>query len=136
MHGMALALHGAFFITTKRGPRPATKPAARDDIQAERDDRLFCAHCRNAVTHEDQRIGVSGAHTHTCTNPSGLVFHIGCFREAPGCAATGEATAQHSWFAGYGWKVTVCTRCGVQLGWHFLGDADTFYGLILDRLAQ
>ena len=47
--------------------------------------RLFCSTCRHVITHQDERIPVQGGHEHRCTNPLGIRYHIGCFREAAGC---------------------------------------------------
>lgn len=106
------------------------------DANAEREWRLFCAHCRHAVTDQAQRIAMLGAHAHTCTNPRGLTFHLGCFREAPGVVAAGPATTEHTWFPGYAWRIAACARCGVHLGWCFEGTADGFYGLITRQLTS
>jgi hypothetical protein len=104
--------------------------------RAEEDHRILCAACRNAVTHRDERIGVNGSHSHTCCNPHGFVFTIGCFRAASGCRCTASATAEHSWFPGYEWSIAYCAQCDRHLGWRFVAAADCFYGLILDRLSE
>jgi hypothetical protein len=97
---------------------------------------LLCAGCRNPITPRQAAISVNGAHQHTFANPYGLVFTIGCFRQAPGCGAAGQATAEFSWFAGYSWQVAVCAACLAHLGWRFSADGSVFYGLILDRLVE
>lgn len=132
---MEFVLPGFLFIKTDGKLRREKKraPGAADRVKEEK--RLFCAQCRNPVTRQDERIPVNGAHEHTCTNPHGFTFRIGCFREANGCAALGEATPEHTWFAGYAWKVALCANCGVQLGWRYQA-ADRFHGLILDRLTS
>ena len=98
--------------------------------------RLRCAACRHPVTRDDERIAMAGTHLHTCTNPHGLVFRIGCFRRAPGCREAGPPTRAHTWFAGYAWRVGLCAGCAAHLGWHYAGAAGEFYGLILDRLVE
>jgi len=133
---MDLALPGFFFVRTGARPRRERKVGSGTADEAKREKRLFCAQCRHPVTHQDERIRVHGAHEHTCTNPHGFTFRIGCFGKAGGCAALGEATLEHTWFAGYAWQVALCARCGVQLGWRYLAPADRFYGLILDRLTS
>lgn len=100
----------------------------------QRAPRLLCVRCRHPITDSDQRIDVSGSHAHTCTNPLGLTFHIGCFRDAPGCASIGAATTEYTWFPGYAWRIADCAKCGVHLGWQFTSPADGFFGLIVDRL--
>lgn len=114
----------------KRERRLADAKAA----SPQRAPNLLCARCRHPITAPDQRIDVNGAHAHTCTNPHGLTFHIGCFRDAPGCAPFGAATTEHTWFPGYAWRIADCASCGVHLGWLFTSTADRFHGLIVDRL--
>jgi hypothetical protein len=68
-------------------------------------------------------------------NPHELMFHIGCFAAAPGCAQVDIATAEWTWFSGYRWQVALCRHCGIHLGWRYRGaGSDAFFGLILDRL--
>jgi hypothetical protein len=96
--------------------------------------RLLCVRCRHPITDNDQRIDANGSHAHTCTNPNGITFNIGCFRDAPGCAAIGAATTEYTWFRGYAWRIADCAKCGAHLGWQFTSPADGFFGLIVDRL--
>lgn len=96
--------------------------------------RLLCAHCGLAVTREQDRIHMRGAHNHHFLNPHGIEFHIGCFARAPGCRPHGEATLEHTWFAGYAWRVALCNGCGTHLGWAFSGPGHGFFGLILSQL--
>jgi hypothetical protein len=65
-----------------------------------------------------------------------VAFTFGCFEAAPGALPLGEATALHTWFPGYTWRVAHCRACGVHLGWRFGGGEPGFYGLILDRLVS
>ena len=102
----------------------------------EREKRLFCAACKQPVTHQDERIAVAGGHEHRCANPHGLSFRIGCFRDAAGCAAVGAATIEYTWFQGYAWRIAVCAHCRAHLGWRFEADAERFHGLIVDRLTS
>ncbi len=96
---------------------------------------IVCRACGFAVCHPDDAITVSGAHRHTFANPHGIVFEIGCFRNAPGCTRVGEASDDFTWFAGYRWRIAICAGCHRHLGWRFEGTGDSFHGLILDRLA-
>lgn len=107
---------------------------AQTDGKTEKEKRLFCAACRQPVTNQDERIQVQGGHEHRCTNPHGIIYHIGCFREAAGCTATGEATLEYSWFKGYAWRIALCTHCHLHLGWRFEAPGEYFHGLISDRL--
>ncbi|MFH1464731.1 MAG: cereblon family protein [Pseudomonadota bacterium] len=97
-------------------------------------ERLLCAACGAAVSARAWALSVEGAHEHRFMNPHGYQFHIGCFRRAPGCALTGTQEAAYSWFTGRSWQIAVCGACRAHLGWAFLGEESTFYGLILDRL--
>jgi hypothetical protein len=103
--------------------------AAKDDARPFR-----CAKCRRVVTSRDAVIEVDGGHAHVRRNPAGFVFEVGCFRDAPGCAAEGPASEEWSWFPGYAWQVGLRAGCGVHLGWVFLLAPARFYGLILDRI--
>jgi hypothetical protein len=113
--------------------RPSLQDAAPEE---ETERHLHCLACGNRVTRQADRIEVSGAHEHSCTNPYGIRFHIGCFREAPGVAGIGESSGAHTWFPGYCWRIVVCGHCSTHLGWgfHSMGG-DRFFGLILDRLS-
>lgn len=110
--------------------------SALEDAPGRRADKhLRCRSCGFAIARDDDRIRMLDNHEHTCANPHGIVFHIGCFREAVGAAAIGEETSEDTWFAGYGWRILICARCGTHLGWVFrTRGGDRFCGLILDRL--
>ncbi|HEX9812571.1 MAG TPA: cereblon family protein [Burkholderiales bacterium] len=133
---MEHAVSPYFFFDPERDNERQRRSAWQIDDAAERERRLFCARCRSPITSLDLRIAVNGQHAHSCTNPHGLHFHIGCFRQAPGCAAFGAATTEYTWFPGYAWRVADCARCGVHLGWSFASSSDSFYGLIIDRLTS
>jgi hypothetical protein len=134
---MAIAVVPAllFFdpVTEENGQEKVkTKPKARPKLEK----RLFCAACRHPITHQDERISVQGSHEHRCTNPHGISYHIGCFREAAGCAPSGEETAEYTWFRGYAWRIAYCAHCQMHLGWCFQSGDDYFHGLIVDRLTS
>jgi len=97
---------------------------------------LRCQECGNLITSRSARIEVSGTHEHARVNPAGVSYIIGCFRVAPGCAATGERSAYFTWFPGYLWQVVLCSRCARHLGWVFHGEGEPFHGLILERLVN
>lgn len=98
--------------------------------------QLLCAACRLPVTDDGQRIQMADCHEHVCTNPHGVAFRVGCFRDAPGCAGVGPHDSAFSWFPGYTWQIAVCRRCHGHLGWVFRSGAERFHGLILDRLVE
>lgn len=98
---------------------------------------LRCTACGHPVTDAAQRTDRGGAHAHRFVNPLGLEFRIGCFAAAPGCTLIGEATIEHTWFAGHAWRIALCRRCGLHLGWGYsAAGGGGFFGLILDRLAE
>ena len=134
---MAMALVPTLLLfdpVTEENNKEKTK--AKPDARPKLEKRLFCAACRRPVTHQDERIIVQGGHEHRCTNPQGISYHIGCFREAAGCAAVGEATTEYTWFKGYAWRIATCAHCHVHLGWHFQSESDYFHGLIVARLTS
>lgn len=98
---------------------------------------LRCAVCRHVITDEKYLYEISGSFRHTFTNPHGAIFHIGCFRDAPGCKEEGIPTLEFSWFPAFHWQVTHCGDCGIHMGWRYTSShAGGFYGLILDRLIR
>ena len=96
--------------------------------------RLRCRACGEPVTSEDQRVEIEGRHVHRRTNPAGFEFELGCFRQAVGTVGVGVPTLEHTWFAGFTWRYSICRGCSSHLGWLFEGPAPSFHGLILDRL--
>lgn len=99
-------------------------------------DRLVCAVCHALVTYTSFAVTRDGKHEHTFFNPSGLLYHLGCFSGAPGAAGRGGLCDEFPWFTGYSWEVAVCKECGEHLGWRFVSRPDSFYGLILSRLKR
>jgi hypothetical protein len=105
------------------------------DVLIEEEEILLCAACGNSITANGQRISVDGGHEHTFVNPGGYLFHVGCFKEAPGCLQVGRSTTEFAWFRGSSWKHAVCGSCLENLGWVFhYPSQNRFYGLILDML--
>ncbi len=132
---MELALPSLLYFepAREREERVQTRTDKKEKLE---ERRLYCAACKLPVTDQEQRIAMLGAHAHSCINPHGLTFHIGCFREAPGCAVAGEATTEHTWFPGCAWRIAHCTHCRAHLGWAFESATGSFYGLILNRLTS
>jgi hypothetical protein len=98
---------------------------------------LYCAACNLKITNENQKTTMRGKTEHTFFNPQGNVFHIGCFKEAPGCRAVGAPSSEFSWFSGYDWQIVCCSSCHEHLGWLFLQGLESyFFGLILVRLKK
>jgi hypothetical protein len=108
-----------------------------DEKALHKGQHLHCIHCHARITNSAQCIAVQGSHEHTLTNPHEIVFHIGCFAAAPGCAQVGTATAAWTWFSGYRWQMALCRQCGTHLGWRYQSTTSAmFYGLILNRLVR
>jgi len=122
------------FDTAGKDPE-AIKRLAEDalDETEEPSRRLVCHNCRYLITTDNRRIEVAGGHSHTCTNPHGIVYQVECFSAAPGCREIGAAYQEYSWFTGYRWQVAICGQCQEHMGWQFRGE-HSFYGLIRDRL--
>lgn len=95
---------------------------------------LRCTFCLEPVAYAKDRISVEGSHIHVFTNPSGIVFEIGCFALAPGCRTVGQASDEFTWFPGCTWQIAVCGKCTGHLGWCFASESARFWALILDRL--
>jgi hypothetical protein len=100
------------------------------------DDKIVrCAQCLNAIASLVDQIVIGGAHQHTFANPHGILFEIACFSIADGCRYLGPGTDEFTWFKGYVWRVVVCRRCLLHLGWQYFSlNKNSFYGLIIDRL--
>lgn len=114
------------------GSAPREAPETRT---AESEAPIVCRQCRHPVTRPQDRMTMDGSHTHAFANPEGLVFEIGCFRQATGCRHAGPASPEFSWFPGYRWRIALCGGCLVQLGWRFESSLhQAFSGLILERL--
>ncbi len=125
------------FFEKERKDSPSSDVSIDLDELTHRRKVLVCASCIAPITEETARITKRGSHEHRFFNPYGIVYGIGCFSQAPGCADVGESSQEFSWFPGYLWRVACCRRCQSHLGWHFFGaEKDNFHGLILDRLAE
>ena len=115
--------------------KPQDQAKGETDIQEKEDKQLYCFICGTAITRTSERISRQGSHEHTFANPAGYVFHIGCFRNAPGCSRAGEFTEMFSWFEGFSWRYALCGSCKIHLGWAYQdAEGNQFYGLILNRL--
>jgi hypothetical protein len=103
--------------------------------ETEDEEVILCRNCHAMITSPSERIMVDGLHRHTFANPHGIVFEIGCFRNAGGCTYTGPITDEFSWFKGYHWQIAICGECLQHMGWIFRSvDGGSFHGLVLDRL--
>lgn len=133
---MERVIAGWLFFDPQSGKKRRKNIETRLAEKSKKEKRLFCSACRHPVTHQDERISIQGNHEHRCTNPHGIAYHIGCFRDAGGCVPIGEATAEFTWFAGYAWRIAVCAHCQAHLGWRFQSGGNYFHGLIVARLVS
>lgn len=99
------------------------------------DEVWLCWWCLNRISSEADRLVIGGASQFTFVNPEGRRFLILTFSRAPGCKQRGTPTFKHTWFPGYAWVFCVCARCGMQLGWKYLGNTE-FFGLIRNRIVR
>jgi hypothetical protein len=108
-----------------------------DEEKKEEEKHILCAQCRAVITSPHERIEVQGAQERTFFNPYGIIFQIGCFRQARGCGYQGPAIEEFSWFPDYSWRIAICRSCLTHLGWLYSApDKESFCGLILDHLIQ
>jgi len=124
-----LALHDSAFA---RGKQRATRQRRAGATRAPRGWR--CRSCNGHITDEGERIAVAGDSVHRRVNPLGIEFEFGCFGTAPGCRTVGGETDEHTWFAGYRWRIALCGHCQTHLGWRFQSSDHQFFGLIVERM--
>jgi hypothetical protein len=147
--GRGPALFGLESVASAASPLLLKKPAspaleeflrrigeAREEAKNPNNEQhVMCRECLHGITSADQRMEMLGSHLHTFQNPQGLVFDIGLFRDAWGCAQAGPPTVEFTWFPGHAWRVALCGRCLAHLGWRYqTASGASFYGLIISRL--
>lgn len=112
---------------------------ARRDDDAAVERAIRCAACGHAVTSARERAEIAGRHAHTFMNPSGIVFHVRCFRATPGVVERGPPSREATWFPGTAWTYAHCGGCGRQLGWRYVdvdGAGDRFAALVEDEIVE
>ncbi len=118
------------------GTQKDPESVLEEEADSDDGDPLCCRACGRIITRTAHRTEVDGAHQHTFANPHGIVFQIGCFKDAAGCALAGPTTDDFTWFKGFAWRVAVCGSCLAHMGWMYGSSSGaSFFGLILDRLA-
>jgi hypothetical protein len=133
----ALPPPAAMWLKTPATPEKGDSTAPENAVRVEeRDERLIlCRECLFPITREEDQTSMAGAFQHTFANPAGIVFTIGCFSTADGCAYVGPASDEFTWFKGFAWRVGVCRGCLAHLGWFFAAPSGAaFWGLIMDHL--
>ncbi|MEE8059210.1 MAG: cereblon family protein [Pseudomonadales bacterium] len=106
-----------------------------ESLEEDSGDLLLCRCCNAAITRSSEKIEIGISHHYRFTNPAGISYSIGCFRNASGCSIVGAATDEESWFGGYKWQMAICSECQEHLGWYYQNRRERFFfGLIQDRL--
>jgi len=106
-----------------------------EDDEKMRKRRLVCAACGHPVTNLAEKIKVHGRHDHAFRYFNDIV-RLGCFRNAQGCIGVQRVSHGYSWFRGYAWQIQVCRYCYTQLGWKYMSEDDSFYGLVFNTLRE
>jgi hypothetical protein len=126
----------AFRDTPPDGDPPA-QGAPRVVLEAREGGAILaCSFCRTPVTSRAAAIAVGGQHEHSCENPHGYTYVIGCFAAAQGLVAVGVPTQEWTWFPGYSWQVQHCAACEQLMGWRYQSADGGFYGLIVRHLVD
>lgn len=112
------------------------EPFSEDEADAAREKAIICRACGNVVTKPEEQIEIEGKSVHKFVNPAGIIYRIGCFRNARGCAVLGEPTREFTWFPGYSWSFAVCSNCLAHLGWRYTSGDSGFFGLVLDNISE
>ncbi len=115
---------------------PATGSESKTETAQDEERILRCRFCDKEITKAANRISRSGNHLHTFFNPAGIVYEIGCFSRAEGCSHYGPHSTDFAWFADHSWQIVHCSFCSEHLGWFFSSAADSFYGLVVNRLVE
>jgi hypothetical protein len=109
-------------------------------FEDENDDKLrrrllLCAACEHPVTAVSEKVNVLGRHDHAFRYYDTIV-RLGCFREADGCIGVQGISHGYSWFRGYAWQIQLCRNCYTQLGWKYMSEEESFYGLVFKTLRE
>lgn len=96
---------------------------------------LVCAECGHPVTTVAESIRIRGRHDHDFRYFNDIV-QLGCFRRAEGCVGVQRISTGYSWFRGYAWQIQVCGKCYTQLGWKYMSEEGSFYGLVFKTLRE
>ncbi|MBN2126511.1 MAG: hypothetical protein JW821_19575 [Deltaproteobacteria bacterium] len=114
---------------------------ALDGMRGNGEKAYACTACGTLITHSDCAFQVSGKNRHVYVNPAGITCDFYTFHACPGAIALGEATAEHTWFPGYRWRMAFCGHCAQHLGWHYetISGSErpgSFWGILVERLAD
>ena len=120
----------------RQNPLGETSPSEAATIDEQGSEQWYvCRQCGNRIVPSDFQIAIQGLYRHVFANPSGIIFEILCFSQAGGYSFSGVPSNDFAWFAGYSWRIVVCIRCLIHLGWFFSNQlGGHFFGLITGRL--
>jgi len=111
-----------------QGKRVSPEPKHVEVVETE--TTIQCKKCGHEITKPSLAVQ---PHEYKFRNPLGILYHIRCFRDAPGALDAGQPTTHFTWFPNYAWSFAHCQKCQSHLGWWFAGP-DRFIGLIADRV--
>jgi hypothetical protein len=106
-----------------------------ENDEAMKQMRLMCAACGHPVTKVNEKTDIFGRHDHAFAYYNEVV-QLGCFLNAPGCTGIERISHGYSWFRGYSWQIQLCENCYTQLGWKYMSQNDSFYGLVFNTLRE
>lgn len=113
-----------------------TNVSSSDEEKSGKKSEIVCRFCQSPITRHEDIMEISGSHLHSFYNPSGIKYMIRCFIRAHGCIFIGEPTRDFTWFPGFAWRIALCAVCFSHLGWHYLSEGSSFFGLIADNLLE
>ncbi|MCP4160478.1 MAG: hypothetical protein GY760_10420 [Deltaproteobacteria bacterium] len=114
----------------------STTVQTEDDTEQEEKRIIACKNCNHQISTVSEKTTVDDIHIHAFANPHGLLFEIGIYRTADGCALEGPFSDEFTWFPGYSWKIAICENCLVHMGWYFGSQSSSFFGIIADRIFE
>lgn len=117
------------------GPDPTRRRLPRRADQLAPDDParfLLCRECALPVA-DPREVFKLGEGPQLYLNPHGILHEVVLVRAARNLLFVGDATLEHTWFAGWAWRIALCARCRSHLGWRYeAADARSppvFFGL-------
>ncbi len=126
------------FQKSEKGELKSIRKTSDQVKEEEKEERvILCKNCKNRITSHKYSIEISGQHQHAFANPAGIVYQIRCFSLADGCINRGVPTTEFTWFEGFSWRFSLCSRCNIHLGWFYQSKGEkSFYGLVVDNLTE
>ncbi|ACS80585.1 cereblon family protein [Maridesulfovibrio salexigens] len=126
----------SFLKSTPPGTNSGIEVDDKDELHESEKKTITCRECGARITDSSFSTKINDNHEHSFFNPHGYVFQIRCFSAATGCATSGPPSDDFTWFAGYTWQISACSKCRVHLGWRFQSNTNSFYGLIKDKIKE